>query len=258
MSDNPLKLRQIHHVEFWVGNAKQAAYFYRKAFGFSQVAYAGLETGQPRPDLVRAAAGQGAVRVRRPPLAPTAPVADHVRRHGDGVRDIAFQVDDADAAFDEAVTRGADAGRRAARRGGRPRRASAGPPSRPTATRSTRSSPDADYHGPFLPGFVERARRRTATPGILRIDHIVGNVELGKMDYWADWYSARARLQALHQLRRQGHLDRVQRAHEHRHVRRCARHQVPDQRAGARASARARSRSTWTTTAGPACSTSRC
>ncbi len=45
MQDNPLKLRQIHHVEFWVGNAKQAAFFYRNAFGFSQVAYAGLETG---------------------------------------------------------------------------------------------------------------------------------------------------------------------------------------------------------------------
>ena len=62
MADNPLKLRQIHHVEFWVGNAKQAAFFYRKAFGFSQFAYSGLETGQRDDDVVRAQAGPRALR----------------------------------------------------------------------------------------------------------------------------------------------------------------------------------------------------
>src|SRR4029450_2216588 len=106
MTDNPLKLRQIHHVEFWVGNAKQAAYFYRKAFGFSQFAYSGLETGQR--DMASCAMGQGKARlVFRTPLSPDHPAADHLKLHGDGVRDIAFQVDDADKAFDEAVKRGA-------------------------------------------------------------------------------------------------------------------------------------------------------
>src|SRR3954465_8721057 len=107
MQDNPLKLRQIHHVEFWVGNAKQAAFFYRHAFGFSQVAYAGLETG--RRDSTSYVLQQGRARfVLTTPLQPDTPEAEHVRRHGDGVRDIAFQVDDADRAFEEAVRRGAE------------------------------------------------------------------------------------------------------------------------------------------------------
>ena len=94
--------------------------------------------------------------------------------------------------------------------------------------------------------------------GILRIDHIVGNVELGRMNDWADWYSRVLGFKRYHQLRRQGHLDRIQRAHEHRHVRRLARDQVPDQRAGRGPAARARSRSISTTTAGRASSTSPC
>ena len=106
MSDNPLKLRQIHHVEFWVGNAKQAAYYYRKAFGFSQFAYAGLETGQPRHGVLRAAPGQGAARVSHAARRRTIRRPSTCKLHGDGVRDIAFQVDDADRAFDEAVNAG--------------------------------------------------------------------------------------------------------------------------------------------------------
>jgi 4-hydroxyphenylpyruvate dioxygenase len=106
MSANPLKLRQIHHVEFWVGNAKQAAFFYRQAFGFSQFAYAGLETGQRAATSY--ALQQGKARfLLTTPLSPEGPIADHIRVHGDGVRDIAFQVDDAAAAFEEAVRRGA-------------------------------------------------------------------------------------------------------------------------------------------------------
>ena len=186
MPDNPLKLRQIHHVEFWVGNARQAAYYYRKAFGFSQFAYAGLETGHR--DLASYALRQGKARlVFRTPLTPEHPAAEHVRLHGDGVRDIAFQVDDADKAFEEAVRRGAvpaaephdisDAH-------GRVRRASI------HTYGDTLHSFIAldDYNGPFLPGYVER-EAAGEDAGILRIDHIVGNVELGKMDYWAGWYA---------------------------------------------------------------------
>ena len=82
MQDNPLKLRQIHHVEFWVGNAKQAAFFYRHAFGFSQVAYSGLETGHRAETSY--ALEQGRARfVLTTPLTPDHPAADHIRRHGD-------------------------------------------------------------------------------------------------------------------------------------------------------------------------------
>src|SRR5258708_11902319 len=105
MSDNPLKLKSIHHVELWVGNAKQAAYFYRQAFGFSQIAYAGLETGQR--DYTSYALSQGKARLMvSSPLDSTGPIAAHIAAHGDAVRDIAFQVEDADRAFEEAVPRG--------------------------------------------------------------------------------------------------------------------------------------------------------
>jgi 4-hydroxyphenylpyruvate dioxygenase len=186
MSDNPLRLKSIHHVELWVGNARQAAFYYRHAFGFSQVAYAGLETGQ------RAAASyllvQGKARlVLSTPLCAEGAMADHVRQHGDGVRDIAFHVDDADAAFAEAVTRGATPVVE-------PHDRSDGHGTIRQATIATYGDTVhslisyKDYAGPFLPGFAERpAPGRDA--GLLRIDHMVGNVELGRMNEWADWYS---------------------------------------------------------------------
>jgi 4-hydroxyphenylpyruvate dioxygenase len=183
---NPVRLKSIHHVEFWVGNARQAAYFYRNGFGFSQVAYAGLETGvRDRTSYVLA---QGKIRfVLTTPLTPDADAADHIRCHGDGVRDIAFHVDDADRAFDEAVRRGA------------------APAVEPHEVRDERGAvrraaihtygdtlhsfiSSAGYAGPFLPGFVER-QVPGADIGLLRIDHIVGNVELGRMNEWAEWYS---------------------------------------------------------------------
>jgi 4-hydroxyphenylpyruvate dioxygenase len=186
MADNPLKLRQIHHVEFWVGNAKQAAFFYRKAFGFSQFAYTGLETGER--SMTGYALRQGRARLLFvTPLAPDHPAADHIRQHGDGVRDIAFQVDDADRAFEEAVRRGAMPAiepHDAVDRHGRIRRA---------AIRTYGDTLHSfisldDYNGPFLPGYVARDVP-AEDAGIVRIDHVVGNVELGKMGYWADWYS---------------------------------------------------------------------
>jgi 4-hydroxyphenylpyruvate dioxygenase len=184
--ENPLKLRQIHHIEFWVGNAKQAAFFYRHAFGFSEVAYAGLETG--RRDACSYVLQQGKARfVLTTPLTPDGSMAEHVRLHGDGVRDIAFQVDDADAAFEAAVGRGARPAidpHDAADQHGRIRRAAVH--TYGDTLHSFISSDD--YRGPFLPGFEARhIPGREA--GVLRVDHIVGNVELGRMDEWADWYS---------------------------------------------------------------------
>ena len=109
MSDNPLKLKRIDHVEFYTGNAKQAAYYYRQAFGFSQFAYSGLETGVR--DASSYALRQGKANfVFTSPLSIDHPSTEHVRRHGDGVHDIAFEVDDVDSAFEYVVSRGAVVG----------------------------------------------------------------------------------------------------------------------------------------------------
>jgi 4-hydroxyphenylpyruvate dioxygenase len=186
MPDNPLRLKSIHHVELWVGNARQAAYYYRRAFGFSQFAYAGLETG--RRDAASYALQQGKARiVLTTPYGPEDPINDHIRLHGDGVRDISFHVEDADAAFAEAVARGAEP---------------VSAPADHTDTHGTiRQAAIAtygqtihsfvsytDYRGPFLPGYVAKDVAGVDA-GLLRIDHMVGNVELGRMNHWADWYS---------------------------------------------------------------------
>lgn len=173
-------------MEFWVGNARQAAYYYRRGFGFSQVAYAGLETGWRNETSYVLA--QGRIRfVLTTPLAPDSPASDHIRRHGDGVRDIAFHVDDADQAFDEAVRRGA-------KPAVEPRELRDGHGAVRHAAIHTYGDTlhsfisYRDYAGPFLPGFVERTVAGEDI-GLLRVDHIVGNVELGRMNEWADWYS---------------------------------------------------------------------
>lgn len=185
MPANPLQLKRIHHVEFYVGNARQAAYFYRHGFGFSQIAYRGLETGERQ--VTSYALGQGKARLLlTTPLSADHFAAEHIRRHGDGVRDIALQVADADAAFAEAVRRGAK------------------PAEEPHDERDDRGAirraairtygdtihsliSYRDYDGPFLPGFAA-APIAADDAGILHIDHIVGNVELGKMNEWADFY----------------------------------------------------------------------
>jgi 4-hydroxyphenylpyruvate dioxygenase len=186
MPPNPLRLKSIHHVHLLVGNARQAAFFYRRAFGFSQFAYAGLETG--RRELASYAIAQGKARlVLSTPLGVGGDAAAHVAAHGDGVKDIAFHVDDAAGAFHEAVRRGAVPAvepRELADDHGRVVHA---------AIRSYGDTihsfiSDVDYRGPFLPGFVRR-EVNGEDAGILRIDHIVGNVELGRMEEWADWYA---------------------------------------------------------------------
>src|SRR4029079_5009010 len=106
MSTASLPLKAIHHVELLVGNAKQAAYYYRHAFGFSQLAYAGPETGVK--EQASYVLYQGDIRlVVSTPLSPKDPMSEHLRVHGDSVLDIAFVVDDVDAVFNEAVARGA-------------------------------------------------------------------------------------------------------------------------------------------------------
>src|SRR5471030_351437 len=99
-------LNGTDHVELWVGNARQAAYHYQRAFGFDVVAYAGPETGVR--DRASYVLQQGKVRlVLTAPLTPDGPIAEHVRQHGDGVRAIALRVADARAAYEAATSRGA-------------------------------------------------------------------------------------------------------------------------------------------------------
>src|SRR6266542_2419727 len=183
--ENPLKLKRINHVEFWSGNAKQAAFFDRKVFGFSQLAYSGLETGNR--DTASYVLAQGKVRfVVTSPLLPDHPAAEHIRKHGDGVIDIALLVEDADFAFAEAVRRGA--------------RAAVEPHDVRDDFGSVRRAAIhaygdtihsfisvKDYRGPFLPGF-QPAEVEGDGAGLVVVDHIVGNVELGKMNEWADFY----------------------------------------------------------------------
>src|SRR5437588_10047603 len=107
IQQNPLKLKRVHHIEFWVGNAKQAAFFYRKGFGFSQTAYRGLETGSR--DMTSYVLSQGKANFMfTSPQKPDHPASEHIRKHGDGVKDVALQVEDAEQAFTEAVRRGAE------------------------------------------------------------------------------------------------------------------------------------------------------
>jgi 4-hydroxyphenylpyruvate dioxygenase len=185
LSENPLGLKRLHHAEFWVGNAKQAAYFYRKAFGFSQVAYSGLETGNR--ESARYALQQQEVRfILSTPLGSGSEMSEHLRRHGDGVRDLAFTVADAQKAHAEALRRGATSVRE--------------PVEAKDEHGSIRHSAIAtygdtihsfielgDYAGPFLPGFRAEPIEEQDT-GLLVIDHCVGNVEQDKMDVWADFY----------------------------------------------------------------------
>ena len=175
------------YVEFYVGNAKQASHFYRTAFGFQLLAYRGPETG------VREAASyllqQNKIRlVLTTPLRPSHPAAEHVHRHGDGVRDLALWVENAREAFRTAIERGA---RPALEpmvledESGRVVLAAIHTYGDTIHTLVERS----DYRGLFLPGFraVEQ-RYRPGPVGLQYVDHIVGNVELGRMNEWVGFY----------------------------------------------------------------------
>ena len=181
------------YIEFYVGNAKQAALYYRAAFGFGLVAYRGPETGVR--DRASYLLQQGKIRfvlttAIRPDLSDEARmVADHVARHGDGVRDLALWVDDARDAFAKAVERGAV------------------PVHEPRVLRDDdgevviaafRTYGDtihslverSGYRGTFLPGFRPTAPHyQPEGVGLKYVDHCVGNVELGRMNTWVDFYA---------------------------------------------------------------------
>ena len=176
------------HVELWVGNAKQSAFFYEQAMGFARTAYSGPETGLR--DRASYVLEQGDVRlVLTTALREDHEITRHQARHGDGVRDIALAVPDANEAYRQAVQRGA--------RGVR----------EPTKLEDDHGVVELasiatygdtihtfvdryEYEGPFLPGFVSVSSNGQARgdAGLTNIDHIVGNVELGRMDQWVEFY----------------------------------------------------------------------
>jgi 4-hydroxyphenylpyruvate dioxygenase len=184
-----LPLKGIDHVEFWVGNARQAAAYFRALWGFTPVAYAGLETGvRDRTSYLMV---QNDIRlVLTAPLTPDGEIAEHVRLHGDGVHDIAFAVDDVRSAWHETTSRGARSYLEFAETGsdedGTLRRSAIHTYGEVIHSFIDRS----EYHGAFAPGF-RRVKRPTAAAGglsLLEIDHCVGNVELGDMDRFVDFY----------------------------------------------------------------------
>jgi 4-hydroxyphenylpyruvate dioxygenase len=180
-------------IEFYVGNAKQASVFYRAAFGFQLVAYKGPETGCR--DRASYLLQQGKIRfvfttAIRPELSPDAQrISDHVQTHGDGVRDIALWVDDARDAFAKAVERGAE------------------PVDEPIVLHDDDGEiviasfkiygetvhslvERRNYRGLFMPGY-RAVQPHYAPPdvGLKYVDHCVGNVELGKMNHWVEFYA---------------------------------------------------------------------
>jgi 4-hydroxyphenylpyruvate dioxygenase len=170
-----------------VGNAKQAAHYYQSAFGFQLVGYRGPETGVR--DRVSYLLVQNKIRLLlTTALGPDGPIADHVRKHGDGVRDIALWVDDARDAFRKAVERGAK------------------PVQEPRVEKDESGEivraaiaiygdtihslvERRNYKGLFMPGFAAKKPHYQASPtGLQYVDHCVGNVELGQMNVWVGFY----------------------------------------------------------------------
>jgi 4-hydroxyphenylpyruvate dioxygenase len=177
------------HLEFWVGNARQAAQFFASAFGFTVVGYAGPETGVA--DRASYVLQQGAIRfVVTAALYPDSEIAEHVRRHGDGVHDVAIGVSDATHAYESALERGAVGLRH-------PWTETDDDGSLTRASIATYGDTQhtfverAAYRGPFAPGFsADNLPPVPAGPpvGLVKIDHVVANVELGALEGWVSFY----------------------------------------------------------------------
>jgi len=182
-----LPINGTDYVEMYVGNAKQAAHYYKTAFGFQSLAYRGLETGcRDRTSYVLQ---QGKIRlVLTTPFDPESEISHHIRMHGDGVKMIALWVDDARSAFHETTSRGAK------------------PFMQPKEEKDENGTvvisgihtygdtvhlfvERKNYNGIFLPGYEKWVSEYNPTPtGLEYIDHMVGNVELGAMNKWARFY----------------------------------------------------------------------
>ncbi len=193
--DDFLPIKKIDHIEMYVGNAKQAAHFYRTGFGFANSAYSGLETRNRQTTSY--VMEQRMIRlVLTAPLSPDHPVARHVHLHGDGVGIIALEVPDAASAYHETTKRGATG---------------AIPPTqekdeygvlRYSAIHAYGDTlikfvDRSEYNGVFAPGFQPRngfgesnSGRDHRGVGLAHVDHMVGNVELGAMNRWVQFFAA--------------------------------------------------------------------
>lgn len=182
-----LPLLGTDYVEFYVGNAKQAAHYYKTAFGFQSLAYKGLETGSK--DEVSYVLQQGKIRlVLTTPLNSKSPINDHLRKHGDGVKVIALWVDDAHKAYEETTKRGAKSYFEP-----RVHRDDFGE----IVTSGIYTYGETvhvfverkNYNGVFFPGYVAwKSDYNPPNAGLKFIDHMVGNVGWGEMDTWVKWY----------------------------------------------------------------------
>ncbi len=174
------------HIEFYVGNAKQSAYYYQVAFGYKVVAYQGLETG--KKDSCSYVLEQGKVRlVLTTALRSDSDIARHVSKHGDGVKVLALEVADAAQAYQEAIKRGAKSALE------------------PHTLRDEHGEvvvagiytygetihkfvERKNYRGAFMPGFAPKSWLNVTPIGFKHVDHCVGNVELGQMNDWVKYY----------------------------------------------------------------------
>ena len=184
---SPLRLDGIDHVEMYVGNAYQAAHFYRNLFGFRPVAQAGLETGVR--DRMSVVMEQGDIRlVLTSGLDPDSPIARHASLHGDGVKDVAFRVANVESAYETAVRRGATPVSDPAAHEddhGRVIRATIGAPGDTVHTLVQREG----YQGAFHPGFIPIANApRAVDMGMTEIDHVAVSMEQGELDRWVQFY----------------------------------------------------------------------
>lgn len=183
-----LPINGTDYVEFYVGNAKQAAHYYQTAFGFQPLAYAGLETGLT--DRASYVLQQGKIRfIFTTALVPGSDIGEHVKEHGDGVKVVALWVDDARKSFEETTKRGAK------------------PYLEPTVRKDENGEvvlsgihiygetvhvfvERLNYKGVFLPGYIKwEPDYRPGDVGLQYVDHMVGNVDWGQMDIWTGFYA---------------------------------------------------------------------
>ncbi len=187
MAQDFLPINGTDHIELYVGNAKQAAHFYQSAYGFELIAYAGPETGVR--DRASYVLQQNKIRVvLTTSLQKDSEISEHVKKHGDGVKVLALWVDDATKSFQETTTRGAIAAKQPEvlkDEFGEVIVSSIKTYGETIHTFVERKN----YKGPFLPGYKPRKSNFKIEPiGLKYIDHCVGNVELGKMNTWVDFY----------------------------------------------------------------------
>jgi 4-hydroxyphenylpyruvate dioxygenase len=182
-----MPIHGIDHLELFVGNAAQAAYYYTRALGFTESAYRGLETGSR--DRVSHVVEQGRIRlVLTGTLTGEDEIAEHHKRHGDGVHAIALSVPDAAAAYEHAIAHGArglETPHELRDDSGSVRLASVATYGETRHVFVERNG----YAGPFLPGYERRGEATNGPHGLFAgIDHVVGNVELGHMEEWVHYY----------------------------------------------------------------------